>query len=52
MGSMWYLDNDASFHITRNRDIFSDLEEKYLKKNIKFGDDGKYSVTDISTVTF
>lgn len=27
MGSMWYLDTDASFHITRNKDISSDLEE-------------------------
>jgi len=52
MGSMWYLDNGASFHMTGNRDLFSDLEEKDLKKNIEFGDDGRYSATDISTITF
>jgi len=32
MGGMWYLDNGASFHMTGNRDIFSDFEEKDLKQ--------------------
>ena len=31
MGCMWYLDNGASFHMTGNRDLFSDLEEKDLQ---------------------
>ena len=31
MGCMWYLDNGASFDMTRNRDLFSDLEEKDLQ---------------------
>ena len=35
-----------------NRDLFSDLEEKDLQQNIEFGDDGRYSMTDIGTVTF
>eukprot|EP00253_Pinus_taeda_P020513 PITA_20513 len=52
MGSMWYLDNGASFHMMGNRDIFNYLEEKDLKHNIEFGDDGRYSVTNIGTVTF
>ena len=30
MGSVWYLDPGASFHMTWCRDFFSDLEEKYL----------------------
>lgn len=30
LGSVWYLDSGASFHITGNKELFSDLEEKYL----------------------
>lgn len=47
-----YLDNSASFHMTRNRHLLSDLEEKDLRKNIEFGDDGRYNSTDIDTVPF
>ena len=28
MGSVWYLDSGASFHMTGDKDLFSDLEEK------------------------
>jgi len=52
MGSMCYLNSSSSFHMIGNIDIFSDLEEKHLKKHIEFGDDERYSVTDISRVTF
>lgn len=52
MEIMWYLDSDVTFHMTGNRDLFSDLEEKYLKHNIEFGDDERYSATDINTITF
>ena len=31
MGSVWYLDSGASFHMTGDKDLFSDLEEKDLK---------------------
>ena len=31
MGSVWYLDNGASFHMTRDKELFSDLEEKDLQ---------------------
>jgi len=51
MGSMWYLDNGASFHMMGNKDLFNDLEEKDLKQNIEFGDDGRYNTTDIGTIT-
>ena len=30
MGSVWYLDSGASFHMTRCRDFLSDLKEKYF----------------------
>ena len=52
MGFMCYLDNDASFHIIGNIDLFSDLEEKDLQQSIEFGDDERYSATDIGTITF
>ena len=52
MGCMWYLYIGASFHMTRNRDLFSDLEEKDLQQSIEFGDDERYSATDIGKITF
>ena len=30
MGSVWYLDSVVSFHMTRDKELFSDLEEKDL----------------------
>jgi len=30
MGSVWYLDNGASFHMSGKKDIFNNLEEKDL----------------------
>jgi len=52
MGSVWYLDNGTSFHMIGNKKLFSDLEEKDLQMHIKMGDDGRYSVKEIDTVTF
>ena len=52
IGCMWYLDSSASFHMTGNRDLFSDLEEKDLQQNIEFGYYGRYSETNIGTITF
>jgi hypothetical protein len=51
-GSVWYLDSGASFHMTGDKDFFSDLEERDLKMHIEMGDDGRYSVTGIGTITF
>jgi len=47
MGSVWFLDSGASFHMTGDRDLFSDLENKDLRVHIEMGDDGRYSATDI-----
>jgi len=30
IGSKWYLDSGALFHMMGNKEIFSDLEKKYL----------------------
>ena len=52
MGSMWYLESGASFHMMGNIDLFSYFEEKYLKQSIEFGDDDRYRATGIGTITF
>ena len=52
MGTVWYLDSGASFHMTGNKEFFSDLEEKDLQMHIEMEDDGRYSGTNIGTVTF
>ena len=52
MGSVWYLDSGASFHMTGDKELFSSLEEKDLQMHIEMGDDGQYGATGIGTVTF
>jgi len=50
MGGMWYLHNGASFHMTRNRYLFSDFEKKDLKQSIEFGDDERYIVLKMNHI--
>lgn len=52
MGSMWYLDSGASFHLMGYKELFSSLEEKDLQMHIEMGDDKSYSATGIGTITF
>ena len=52
MGSMWYLDSGASFHMMGNKELFSSLEEMDLQMHIEMGDDERYSATGIGIVTF
>ena len=52
MGSVWFLDIGAYFHTTRDRDLFTDLDEKDLGVHIEMGDDGRYSATSIGTISF
>jgi hypothetical protein len=40
LGSVWYLDSSTSFHMTGDKEFFSDLEERDLKMHIDMGDDG------------
>eukprot|EP00253_Pinus_taeda_P005665 PITA_05665 len=42
----------ASFHMTGDRDLFSDLKDKDLGVHIEMGDDGRYSATGIGTISF
>ena len=52
MGSVWFLDSGVSFHLTRDKDLFSDLEEKDLGVHIEMSDDGRYNATGIGTISF
>ena len=42
MGSVWYLDSGASFHMTGDKELFSDLKDKDLQMHIEMGDDCRY----------
>jgi len=52
MGLVWFLDSGASFLMTGDRDLFSDLDEKDLRVHIDMGDDGRYSATGIGIIFF
>ena len=52
MGSVWYLDSGASFHMIGDEDLFTDLDEKDIRVHIEMGDDGRYSATGIGTISF
>ena len=52
MGSVWFLDSGVSFHMTGDKYLFTDLDEKYLGLHIEMGDDGRYSATGIGTISF
>jgi len=52
LGSVCYLDNGVSFHMTRDKEFFSDLEERDLKIHIDMGDNGQYIVNGIGAITF
>jgi hypothetical protein len=52
LGSVWYLDSGASLHMTGDKELFSDLEERDLKMHIEMGDDGRYNANGIGTITF
>ena len=51
-GSDWYLYSSSSYHMTRNKDFFSSLEEKDFQMHIELRDDGRYNATGIGIVTF
>ena len=52
MGSMWYLDSAAYFHMNGNKKVFRSLEDKDLQMHIEMGDDGRYNTIEIGIVTF
>ena len=49
---VWYLDSEASFHMSGDKNLFSTLDEKDLQMQIEMGNDGKYCVSGEGTVVF
>ena len=47
-----FLYSGASFHMTSDKDLFNELEEKNLKMHIEMGHDGKYSFIRVGTINF
>ena len=52
LGSGWYFESGASFNMTRDVNLFSDLVEKGLEMHVELGDGGRYNATSIGTITF
>jgi len=52
VGSGWFLDTGASFHMTGDKSLFITLEENDLQILIVMGNDEKYSVSGVSMVIF
>lgn len=52
MGSVWYLDFGALFHMKGCKEFFSCLEEKDFHMHIELGNDGRYNSTRVGTITF
>ena len=52
VGSGWFLDSGASFHMTGDKSLFNTLEEEDLEILIAMGNDEKYSVSGVGTVIF
>ena len=52
MGCGWFLDSGASFPMTSDDIFFSTLEDKDLKILIEMGNDEKYSVSGVGTISF
>ena len=52
VGSGWFIDNGASFHMTDDKSLFITLEEKDLQILIAMGNDEKYSVSGVGMVVF
>lgn len=52
MGSVWYLNSGASFHMIGCNEFFSSIKEKDIQLYIELGDDDRYNAIKIGTITF
>ena len=50
--SAWYLENDASRHMTKSWELFNNLIEKDSGIHVELGDDAKYVVKGEGTILF
>jgi len=49
---IWLVDSDASRHMIRSRDNFSELVEKKIAQRVELGDNDKYEVKGIGSSSF
>ncbi|KAH9293147.1 hypothetical protein KI387_041654, partial [Taxus chinensis] len=52
LGVGWYVDSGASRHMTLNKAAFFRLKEQHTSMQVELGDDAKYSVTGIGSISF
>eukprot|EP00253_Pinus_taeda_P007099 PITA_07099 len=52
VGSGWFLDSGASFHMTSEKSLFNTLEEKDLQILIAMGNHEMYSVSGVGIIIF
>ena len=50
--NIWYIDSGASSHMTRQKRIFSDLQEGGTGIHVELGDDAWYQAQGVGTVSF
>ena len=50
--SIWYIDNGVSSHMTGRKRFFKDLQEGGTGIHIELGDDARYQVQGVGTVSF
>jgi hypothetical protein len=51
-GVGWYVDSGASRHMITNKSTFSRLEEQDSNMQVELGDDAKYSVIGMGSISF
>ena len=50
--SIWYIDSGASSHMTGHKIFFKDLQEGGIGIHVELGDDARYQVHGVGTVSF
>jgi hypothetical protein len=51
-GVGWYVDDGASRHMTTNTSTLLRLEEQVIDMHVDLGDDGKYPVIGLGSISF
>lgn len=47
---VWFLDNKASHHMTRSRDLFTNMVEENPDIHVELGDNSRYVVEGIGRI--
>jgi hypothetical protein len=48
----WLVGNGASKHMTRYKEILSDFETKYFAEKVKLGDEKRYKIEGVGSISF